>query len=298
LGSIALKHIRVLREIVPRVEIFALRSSGTALPQKGISDLHDWKDIEKHGFHFVLISSPSALHLEHITKITKSKVPIMVEKPLFVSFEQILDFEKLDTSHVLIYVACNFRFHPLIGFIKHYLKKDRSKINEVSAYCGSYLPDWRPGQDYSKVYSSMKEMGGGVHLDLVHEPDYLVYLFGMPSAAQHSGRKVSDLKINSYDSSVNLLRYDGFQAHIMLNYFRRDTKRTLEIVREKDTLLLDFIKGEIHETTTGKLLLRDNEQSVYTTYKRQMEYFLKCIKNDDVPMNSASEAVEILKLVL
>jgi len=298
LGSIAQKHIHVLREIVPEVAIYALRSSRPALPHEKVIDLYDWETIDRYDFHFVLICSPSSLHLDHITKIAKLNIPIMVEKPLFISLEQIRDFEKRDTSGSLIYVACNFRFHPLLAFIKDFLKKDKSKINEVNAYCGSYLPDWRPDHDYRKVYSSIKEFGGGVHLDLIHEPDYLVYLFGMPTHALNTGRKVSSLQIDSCDSSVSLFQYPDFQAHIVLNYFRRDTKRTLEIVREKDTFLLDFIEGKIHDLTSGKLLFKDKEQSVYTTYKKQMEFFLKCIENDTIPMNRTAEAVKILKLVL
>ncbi len=298
LGSIAQKHIHVLREIEPNVEIYALRSSINSKNQEGITDLYTLEEIVKYDFHFVLISSPSIIHLQNIRDVLSLQIPIMVEKPLFVSIDQIHDFEKEIGFSPFIYVACNFRFHPLIKFIRNYLKQEPSKINEVTAYCGSYLPNWRPNQDYRQVYSARNELGGGVHLDLIHEPDYLVYLFGLPIKSTNNHRKVSNLEIDTYDSSYYLFEYESFQAQICLNYFRKDTKRTLEIVREKDTLLVDFIKGEVIDLSQKKPLFKENEKSIYTTYLKQMEYFLSCIKNKKAPMNSAKEAIDVLKSIL
>ena len=55
---------------------------------------------------------------------------------------------------------------------------DLSKVYSARAISSSYLPDWRPGQDYRTTYSAHKDMGGGVSIDLIHEWDYLSWLFG------------------------------------------------------------------------------------------------------------------------
>ena len=44
------------------------------------------------------------------------------------------------------------------------------------------------------TYSAHKDMGGGVSIDLIHEWDYLTYLFGMPSEIYSILDKVSDLE--------------------------------------------------------------------------------------------------------
>ncbi|WP_298542663.1 Gfo/Idh/MocA family oxidoreductase [uncultured Aquimarina sp.] len=298
LGSIAQKHIHVLNELVPEIELYALRSSKPASDQENIKNLYNWEDLDSLDFHFALVSSPSIFHLDHIEKLLSLNIPLIVEKPLFVNKQQIERFEQIFNNQSLIYVACNFRFHPLIEYIKEYLNNHMSKINEVNAYCGSFLPDWRPSADYRQVYSARNELGGGVHLDLIHEPDYLVHLFGMPKSTRSNHRKVSNLEIDTFDTSNYLFQYDSFQAQVCLNYFRKDTKRTLEIIRENDTLLVDFVSWQIKDLTQDKIIFEDDERSIYTTYKKQMKYFLSCIEKKQVPLNNAFEAIEILKCVL
>tara|TARA_B110000003_G_scaffold258321_1_gene277422 strand:+ start:2858 stop:3769 length:912 start_codon:yes stop_codon:yes gene_type:complete len=296
LGSIANKHISVLREINPEIEIYALRSSHKSKKYKKIINLYNWNNLINYNFSFIIISSPSFNHLEDLIKAQKLKIPIMIEKPLFISLEQIQKFEKVKSN--LYYVACNFRFHPLIIFLKDFLKNNKFKINEINVYCGSFLPDWRKNKDYSQVYSSNKEMGGGVHLDLIHEIDYLVYLFGLPYNSNVLNKKVSKLNIDSVDYSNIILDYKIFCAQITLNYFRKDYKRTLEIVFENKTLMIDFKSGKIFDLSLNKIVYESDDFSIYDTYKRQMKYFLNCIKSNQLPMNSVEEASSILKLIL
>ena len=298
LGSIANKHICILREINPKIEIYALRSSHESKKYKNVKNLYNWDNLINYNFSFIIISSPSFNHLDDLIKAQKLKIPIMIEKPLFISLEQIQKFDNLKFKSNLCYVACNFRFHPLIIFLKDFLRNNKFKINEINVYCGSFLPDWRKDKDYSKVYSSYKEMGGGVHLDLIHEIDYLVYLFGLPDNWNILNKKVSNLNIDSVDYSNIFLDYKNFCAQITLNYFRKDYKRTLEIVFEDRSLLLDFRLNKIFDLSDNKIIYEYDDLSIYYTYKKQMNYFLKCIKINKIPMNSIKEASSILKLIL
>lgn len=298
LGSIARKHIVVLKEIHPDVQIYALRSSRDSKDHPDVINLYDRHSLKDMDFHFAIIASPSSMHLEHIKMLNSLNIPLLIEKPLVISLQQIKSLEETGFRNPFVYVACNLRFHPLIEFLKKFMNDEPRDVYEVTAYFGSYLPNWRPGSDYRKVYSAMKDLGGGVHLDLIHEPDYMVFLFGLPVASFNRQRKVSNLEIDSFDASNTLFEYEGFNAQIIVNYFRKDSKRTLEIVREDDTLLLDFINGEVRELSRGELLFKDENPSVYTTYKKQMAYFLSCIDRNVQPMNSPAEAIEILKCIL
>ena len=298
LGSIALKHIKVLKEINANTSIFALRSSKLSTKVSGVKDLFEWEEVVSKKFHFCIISSPSSLHLSHIKLVEVLRIPIFIEKPLFINQSQINDFKILDLKNLRSYVACNFRFNPIIEFLKEDLKIKAKNIYEVTAYCGSYLPNWRPNKDYRKVYSSIKELGGGVNIDLIHEPDYFVHLFGLPEHTSVHNRKVSSLEINSNDSSIIYLSYKNFQASITLNYFRKDSRRTLEVVTDKKTIFVDFLRGIVKDLETNTILYQSSEDLIESSYKKQMLFFLNSIKSNEYKMNSIDEALSVLKIIV
>ena len=298
LGSIALKHIKVLKEINANTSIFALRSSKLSVKVSGVKDLFEWEEVVSKKFHFCIISSPSSLHLSHIKLVEVLRIPIFIEKPLFINRSQINDFKILDLKNLRSYVACNFRFNPIIEFLKDDLKIKAKNIYEVTAYCGSYLPNWRPNKDYRKVYSSIKELGGGVNIDLIHEPDYFVHLFGLPEHTSVHNRKVSSLEINSNDSSIIYLSYKNFQASITLNYFRKDARRTLEIVTDEKTIFVDFLKGIVKDLETNTILYQSSEDLIESSYKKQMLFFLNSIKSNEYKMNSIDEALSVLNIIV
>ena len=92
--------------------------------------------------------------------------------------------------------------------------------------CSSYLPDWRPGVDYRTVYSAHKALGGGVTIDLIHEWDYLVDLFGVPQQLYNFKGTYSDLEIDSDDLSVYIAKYPTLLAEVHLDYFGRGYRRS------------------------------------------------------------------------
>lgn len=298
LGSIAHKHIKVLKEINPNTSFFALRSSKLSVNVPGVQDLFQWEDVLSKNFDFCIISSPSSLHLSHLQLVEVLEIPIFIEKPVFINRNQINDFKKLDLKNLRSYVACNFRFNPIIEFLKNDLKIKTKNIYEVTAYCGSYLPNWRPNKDYREVYSSIKELGGGVNIDLIHEPDYFVHLFGFPENTMVHNRKVSSLEINSNDSSIIYFSYENFQASITLNYFRKHARRTLEIVTDEKTIFVDFLNGKVKDLETNTMLYQSSEDLIEISYKKQMLFFLDNIKSNEFKMNSIEEATTVLDLIL
>jgi predicted dehydrogenase len=296
LGSIADKHIKALRAIDKKIVIRALRSAKGSAEFPGISNIYSIAEIGNPTF--VIISNPTHLHLDTIKTFTELGIPMLIEKPAFHQLEGTTEILALiESQKISTYVACNLRFHPCIQFIKDYLDKSSARINEVNIYCGSYLPDWRPGKDYKTIYSANKDMGGGVHLDLFHEMDYACWLFGYPKSYHGFSSQLSTIGIDAPDYANYLLNYQHFNMSVVLNYYRRQPKRTIEILFEEDTLTIDLIGNKI-SNGDGQVIFETPEFTILTTYIDQLRYFMTCLSNNQTPMNTLHESVAVLKISL
>ena len=297
LGSIAIKHIEAIKKINQKAIIYALRSSNNANNFKDIIDLYSIKDVP-NDIDFILISNPTSLHSKTILNVIDFNKPLFIEKPVFdsvINNDEIVRLIK--EKNIKTYVACNLRFHPALNFIKSYLNSNISKLNEVNVYCGSYLPKWRPLQDYTKSYSANQKLGGGVHLDLIHELDYTIWIFGKPINYNSIKRKVSNLLIDTFDYTNYNLSYPDFNVSITLNYYRSIPKRQIEIILENDTLICDLLTSTILNNE-NQIIFTDNEFDFSKTYLDQMNYFIDNLENDNIYMNDINESFEILKIAL
>ena len=296
LGSIALKHIKALQELYPSVVIYALRRKAELSKGiKGVIEIFDINEIDIDSIDFILISNPTSVHYDTIQKVIRYKKPLFIEKPLFDALskeakELITEVEK---QEITTYVACNLRFLKSIAKTKELLVG--RKVNEVNVYCGSYLPDWRPNVDFRKVYSANKEMGGGVHIDLIHELDYVYWLFGTPIHTQSFFSNKSSLNITAYDYANYLWEYDDFSVSVVLNYYRRDSKRTLEILTDEGTYLVDLLKNNI---SYNDEIVFQSSQLLLETYTAQMQFFVEEILNKQTKFNTIVEGYKVLELCL
>lgn len=297
LGSISKKHINALNEDYNNIEFYALRSGFNNSSEENVININNIQDL-KDKPDFVIISNPTNLHFSTIELILNLKIPMFIEKP---PFHTLIGTEKLINSivesKILNYVACNLRFHPCINFLKNTLNINLSLINEVNVYCGSYLPDWRPTINYKEIYSSQKNKGGGVHLDLFHELDFIYWIFGQPETIYNYLSNKSTLKIDSYDYANYILGYKNFTISLILNYYRKDKKRHIEIIFENETLFIDLLTCKIINDK-GSIIFEDKNFDILNTYKDQMNYFIQHLKNKTIPMNTLEESINALKITL
>ncbi len=89
--------------------------------------------------------------------------------------------------------------------------------------------------------------------------------------------------------------YEGYNVSIILNYYRREPKRTLEIVCASGTYVVDLLQNDIRY---GDEVVFSSEQKMMDTYKAQMCFFIHRILSDEVRFNPISEAYNILELCL
>jgi len=293
LGSIAQKHIDALRKITSDLLIYALRSNAHADKLPGIINIFDLSVIETIQIDFAIISNPTAYHKQTIKQLIKLHIPLFIEKPIFDTLEIGDLLSEIKTHNITTYVACNLRFLGAIKFVKEFIVDKR--VNEVNCYCGSYLPDWRPGKNFRTIYSANKEMGGGVHIDLIHEIDYLYWLFGAPKYVSAKRTNNSSLAITAIDYANYLLGYEFFSVNVILNYYRRDAKRILEIVTEEGTIEVNLLTNKVHY---NGLVVFETDKTILSTYEDQLRFFINDVVEKKIEFNTADEAFEILKLCL
>jgi len=295
LGSIAKKHIDAIRKLNPNVKIYALRRNNSSSSEQHVQSIYNITELENETLDFAIISNPTAAHLDTIQELSHLSVPLFIEKPLFSEIstesENLVNF--IDNSNILTYVACNLRFLNCLIYLREKITKER--INEVNVYCGSYLPNWRPGVDFRKVYSANKEMGGGVHIDLIHELDYVYWLFGKPNRSHSFFSNHSSLDISAFDYANYLWTYKEFSASIILNYYRKESKRTIEIVTDEGVYMADLLENKVFRD--GETIF-ESDQKIIDTYDAQMQFFIENIINNKKNFNSISEANTILRLCM
>ncbi|MGK7390772.1 MAG: Gfo/Idh/MocA family protein [Candidatus Cyclobacteriaceae bacterium M2_1C_046] len=294
LGSIAQKHINAFYNLSLDFNLFALRSGKSERCIEGVTDVFSWEDVPED-LSFIMICNPTSEHYLTVKQSLQFGVPLFIEKPPFMSIAGVEPLlHEIRKKNIRTYTAFNLRFHPLILWLKNNIKE--KKVHEIQAYCGSYLPDWRIGRDYTKIYSAKKDLGGGVHLDLIHELDYLIYIFGLPEKSSPFFSKVSDLNIDSYDCAHYWMKYKNFNASIILNYYRKFPKRTIEIIFEDDVWNADLLDNKIINGK-GEVIFYSTEQMIQT-YDSQLDYFIKTLKDGKSFMNDIFNSVKTLELCL
>lgn len=295
-GSIAKRHIKNLSQICDKrgieLNMDALRREGSKDIPDGINNVyHDIKEMSSD-YDIIFITNPTGRHLESLISLCEKGRNFFVEKPA-VSVEQIEVGEKISLGNEgVIYVAGPLKFNAVIQYIKKNINPD--DVISVRSISSSYLPDWRPGTDYRETYSAHKDLGGGVSIDLIHEWDYLTFLFGFPKKVFYLNGKKSDLEIDSDDYAIYIAEYKNITVELHLDYFGRDTVREIELITKNGTVIGDIAHNKIRFLHTGEEIDFNEERDDFQ--KREMEYFLDLIVNKNQKKNFFYEALKILKL--
>ncbi|MFY0690131.1 MAG: Gfo/Idh/MocA family oxidoreductase [Cyclobacteriaceae bacterium] len=295
-GSIAKQHVQALHNLNRKFELYRLVRNNSSDEQRFIKSYKHVSAIDVQ-LDFAIIANPSSLHARTIEALSVLDIPLFVEKPFVTSISELETvLQIINKKQLVVYVAHCLRFLGCLRFLESYIRNTNRQINEVNAYFGSYLPDWRPGQDYRLTYSTNKSLGGGVDLDLIHEPDYVYWLFGLPINVKKVISNRSHLKLDVPDMAHLIFEYDDFMAFITVNYYRKDTKRTMEIVMEDQTLDIDLIENTVI-SSSGELLYKGSPLKEKAYLDDQMNYFLSNY-NGAFDFNNPAEAGELLKLCI
>lgn len=302
LGSIGKRHLGNLITALERrgraYQIDALRSSRTPLGEKWESRIcrqYDAAECLPGDYDAVFVTNPTSLHYDTIQELAPKTKHMFIEKPVFDSPGYNPDDLPLKEDGIY-YVACPLRHKGILKYIKERIVEEE-KIISVRVVSTSYLPSWREGMDYRTVYSADKDMGGGVTRDLIHEWDYIQYLFGIPEKVCHIQEHVSELEINSDDVSVYLARYPGMILEMHLDYIGQKTERMLQLFTNDKRMDADLVSDVIYEYQ-GDRLVRKMEFPKEDHYLNEIEYFLDCMEGRRKNFNTVGDAYRTLETAM
>jgi len=250
----------------------------------------------------VLICSPPVNHASQALQAMRAGADVFVEKPVAHStdlVEELVAEEK--NSGRVVQVGYNLRFHPPLQKVKELVENEAvGKIQWGRVESGSYLPDWRPWQDYRKSYTASREMGGGIILDGSHELDYVTWMFGAPTELACMAGKVSGLEIGVEDCATMLLRFpNGSQLDVHVDFMERFYSRGCVLAGERGKLQWDFTSNAVVVHLSGEepqSIRFDCE--VNHMYLAEMRHFMDCVEHRTRPKVTLLDGMLTLRIAL
>ena len=296
LGSIAIRHIKNLKDIFgEKIEIDVLRSGKGRTTDDALQSLigHVYYDYAclPRDYDIIFITNPTRLHYITLLKVQDNARHFFIEKPVFETGEEDIDVLKLKEGSVY-YVACPLRYTNVIQYLKQNI--DFNEVYSIRCISSSYLPDWRPGTDYRDSYSAKKELGGGVSIDLIHEWDYISYLFGYPECVHSFIGHKSNLEIDSDDLAVYIAKYPNKYVELHLDYLGRKAIRKIELFTQDDSIEADLIEQKVVYRKEGRVVDLNEDRNSYQ--KKELSHFFDILDGKCVNDNTIERASRVLRL--
>lgn len=304
LGSIGRRHLRLLKQLRPEVDVILVRSghgsrwAEEALAAESVTSI---EDVIRKGVDAAIISTPAPHHVPQATKLLGAGLPLLIEKPLS---------HNMDDVQGLNALAKQMRVPVLVGYVLRYSMGLRcfhemlvgGRVGsplDATIDCGSFLPDWRPGQDYRTTASARPELGGGVLLELSHELDYANWFFGPFQTVEAALINSGTLDIKVEDTADLILTSEaGLTVTIHLDFCRREATRQCNLHGSEGSLSWDGIENIVslkHDSgNTEQWPFNIERDAMFIT---QWTHFLACIEQGETPRVTLDDGIAALTLV-
>lgn len=310
LGSIGSRHARIARELLPTSQLAVLRHRGCDdLPANGIDQCFSSLD-EALQFRpqVAIIANPATHHMQIALPLAQAGVHLLIEKPLANTHEGVPELiEICRLKEITLLTAYNLRFMPSLQYFRERLLDGLiGKVLSVRAEIGQYLPTWRPDADYRNTVSARSDLGGGALLELSHEIDYLVWLFGDIQWVNAVLCHQSELELDVEDTAHLVLGFAAknggkpLLASLNMDFVRQDSTRTCVAIGETGTLRWNAISGTVEVFREGEV----SWQTLFThppqrdeSYVAEWRHFLDCITHGTPPLISGQDGLTVLQVI-
>jgi len=302
-GSIGKRHAANVKSLGH--DAILLRHSNINPNTDGFKEYYSFEEaIIQEDIKGAIICSPTSNHIDDVKKLVEHDIPFLLEKPPSSDLDSTLNIGKYlyDYNFNKYDIGLNLRYYPSLQFIKKYLP-NLGQIYSSQIYVGYYLPYWRKNVDYRKTSSALKGLGGGVHIELVHEIDYALWFFGYPKKIFGYVNRISNLEISTEDICSALLQYkDGSIIELHLDYLSHKYLRGCRIIAEKGTLEWNMDNGNVYyfqreSKNTKQIFSINSNYNFNETYLHELRNFIGIINGENKKKISIDHAIEVMKVV-
>lgn len=308
LGSVGRRHMRNLIAL-GETDIVLLRTRKATLPDDELAnfpietDIHE--AIKKHKPNAVIVSNPTAFHLDIAIPAAQAGCAILLEKPISHSMERIDELSSaVKKYNAKILVAFQFRFHPSLIKVKELISNGEiGRIISANVHFGEYLPAWHPWEDYRISYAARADMGGGVVATQCHSLDYLPWLVGDKVEAVYGlTAKLSDLEIDVEDTAKIALRFaSGALANLHLDFNQQPPEHHFTIVGTNGTIKWNLADGAVKIYRTDKkewdIFSLPNDWERNVMFMEQTKHFVDVVKGIANPSCTIEDGIQVMKLI-
>lgn len=253
----------------------------------------DWeKMIHKEKYDGILIASRTKSTIEILKESIKQHVPILVEKPVSFSSQDIKKLIK--TAHDMIMVGYNRRFYKPVNELKYHISE-----NNKSVFASMIAPD---EVNIENFFSNT-----------AHSIDLLRYVFGDIKIKYvnklQSNKKIKGLVAEFSNKNNDLIQFlgnwgasDNFSLSVYSDSKKFQLKPYEELKIFDGMKITEPTKSEpirkYVPTLKKTIKLEKIDQKIKPGFYQQSEAFLNLIKNKSITSNSASlqDAFETVKL--
>jgi len=314
LGGAGQRHLRNLFQLVPDVEIAAVRNQKRAfeitptlqadhkvdIVQKyGIKEYPSLDEAQHFNPDFAIVANPTSLHLATCQKLIDLEIPHLVEKPISADMNSLADLtHSVEKTNILLAVGYQMRYHPQAQQIKELISQEAlGRIFSVQININSYMPDWHPYESYKDYYVGNKNLGGGVVLTEIHEIDLLNWFFGTPKRLWAIGGTYSSLDLDVEDTANALLEYESnqgsFPVNLHMSFTQKPPGRYILIHGENGLLHWDIQEGLKHQNTNTNedFFFSSKEFERNRMFLDLMSDLIEAIQLGKVPITSLSNII-------
>ncbi len=307
LGSIGRRHLANLTALGwTRIRLY--RTGRATLPDAELAAFpveHDLSAALARRPLAVIVSNPSALHMDVALAAARAGAHLLIEKPLSHDLAGVAELDDIvarQRLHAL--VGFQYRFSPGLRQIKRWIDGgDIGTVVSARAQWGEYLPDMHPWEDHRVGYAARADLGGGVLLTLCHPFDYLRWLLGeIEDVFAISARP----RLQACDVEdcveVGLIFSNGASGHVHLDFVQRPREHRLTIVGTSGTLTWSdgdhVARRYCPETKAWEVVAPSLRYERNEMFVEEMRHFLACLRGDEQPACTLQDGIAALEVTL